>query len=116
MKMIIACTIVGLTTSAAVPARAQDVSGTVLRTACAEAPDTPLGRFCLGYVDGYMSGFRNGVAAVTVGAKICMPNNLTVGDWLAVVRNYLSDVSNDLNKPADTIVGYALYGAYRCKQ
>ena len=116
MKLVIAGTILVMTAAAAVPARAQDVSGTVLKTACAEAPDTALGRFCLGYVDGYMSGFRNGIAAATVGAKICMPTNLTVGDWLAVVRNYMSDGSNDLNKPADTVVGYALYDAYRCKQ
>ena len=99
-----------------IPVRAQDkLDGNVLKTVCSGPLDSAQGRFCEGYVAGYMAGFRNSIAAATVGARFCFPNDLTVGDWLAVVQKYLADSSHDLNQSAEMVVGTALYRAYGCK-
>jgi hypothetical protein len=96
-------------------AQTTPLDGNVLKTICSEPFESAHARFCQGYVDGYMDGFRNSIAASTVGAKICLPEHLTVGDWLAAVQKYLADSSHDLNQPADIVVSMALYGAYGCK-
>jgi hypothetical protein len=96
--------------------RAQDkLDGNVLKTVCSGSLDSAQGRFCEGYIAGYMAGFRNSLAAATAGARFCFPEHLTVGDWLAVVQKYLADSSHDLNRSAEIVVGMALYGAYGCK-
>jgi hypothetical protein len=95
---------------------AQDkLDGNILKTTCSGSLDSVQGRFCEGYVVGYMAGFRNSIAAAAVGARFCFPKDLTVGDWMAVVQKYLADDSHDLNRSAEIVIGAALYGTYGCK-
>lgn len=94
----------------------EKLDGNILKTVCSGPLDSPQGRFCEGYIAGYMAGFRESLAATTVGARFCFPKDLTVGDWLSVVQKYLADSSHDLNRSAEIVVGMALYGTYGCRQ
>lgn len=63
---------------------------------------------CLSYISGLSDGLRQG-------GMLCLPEGVTLGQQVAVVRKYLNDHPESLHLPRATLASSALTAAFRCK-
>ena len=85
-------------------------------------PTTDVGWLDMGECAGYLSGVTDvermwkGVEGKTsTSSHYCMPNEVTNGQILKILKKWLDDNPNRLHERADLIIHFALVEAFPCK-
>jgi len=64
----------------------------------------------------FVLGYMIGVADTFVGREICLPQDVTQGQVLDIVTNYLASRPQTRHQPADLLVVLALRQHWPCKE
>jgi hypothetical protein len=91
-------------------------NGSELLSYCAKGTATAQ-TACLGYIAGVSDAIINDLIRDKESPiKACIPRSVTAGDRAAMVIKWLSQHSDQLRKPAATLVVKALSEAYPCRR
>ena len=91
-------------------------NGSELLTFCAKSSGHTQSA-CLGYIAGVSDAIINDLIRDKASpVKACIPKSMKAGDRAAVVIKWLSRHSNELRKPAATLVVRALSEAFPCQK
>ena len=70
--------------------------------------------FGSGFCYGYIAGVGSILSWASDSYKICVPDGVTGGQVLSIVRKYLKENPESLHQPADMLVTVALRRAFPC--
>ena len=109
------CVLLSAATVASELGKSHMANGSELLSFCAKNSASTQSA-CLGYIAGVSDAIINDLIRDKASpVKACIPRNVKAGDRAAVVIKWLSQHSDQLRKPAATLVVRALSEAFPCR-